>query len=248
MQKNLNKCLVSSRAMEKLSSRIVKLSSRIVKLSSRGLTAGSTYLIKLFLILCCSWLISSPAFAVNQGDPVALLQSVADRMVAALKANKATIKTNPQLVYQLANKIIVPYADLSEMSKRVLPPQAWAQATAAQRAQFEREFTMVLIRTYASALAAYQNQQVKIYPVRGGYANQTMVDVDSDIVDGSSIHVVYRMMRRGSQWRLYDMSVEGVSMLENFRSQFSDALSQGNMDELIKRLAAHNTRRGKPAS
>lgn len=180
----------------------------------------------------------------QSGDPVNFLQSLADRMIDNLKKNKANLKTNPSLVYSLARRIVVPSADLDEMSKRVLPPATWNNATAAQRSQFKNEFTTTLVRTYASALAEYNDQTVKFFPVRGGYGGND-VTVNSEIVrsDGPSISVNYRVMRRGGGWRLYDMTVEGVSMLESFRSQFADQLSRGDMASLIRVLQQHNSGR-----
>jgi phospholipid transport system substrate-binding protein len=184
----------------------------------------------------------SNAFAAS--DPVVMLESIANQMIATLKNNKASLKNNPGLVYSYANRIVVPHADLTEMSKRVLPPQTWNNATLSQRSQFQQQFTNILIRTYASALADYKDQTVKFYPVRGGYEGKSTVKVDSRIIrsDGPSIPVSYRLVLNGSEWKLYDMSVEGVSLLESFRSQFADRLSQGDMDTLIKSLSTHNTR------
>lgn len=198
-----------------------------------------------FLIFTLGWLncLNNYAIAAPQNDPVALLRYIADNMLAGLKANKATLKTKPQIVYNLAYKYVVPYAALAEMSKRVLPPQVWNNATPAQRKQFEKQFTTTVIRTYASALTSYQDQTVQFYPIRGGVSGNT-VEVNSQIVSSQSqpIHVSYRLVRMGGAWRLYDMSVEGVSMLDSFREQFADILSQGNMEQLLKRLSGHNTR------
>jgi|SRR5579872_4217035 len=202
------------------------------------------YLLSVFswLIMGCMALTVLPAQAAS--GPVEMLQSVADQMIASLKANKTTLKQNPTLVYSLAYKIIVPHADLDEMSKRVLPPQTWNSATAGQREEFKREFTRLLVRTYASALAEYKDQTVRFYPVRGGYEGRSTVKVDSQIVrtDGPSISVNYSLVSTGYGWRLYDMTVEGVSMLQSFRSQFSDQLSKGDMASLIRVLKQHNSR------
>lgn len=175
-----------------------------------------------------------------QSDPVQLLQYIANNMVAQLKANKATLKSKPGIVYQLADKYVVPYADLPEMSKRVLPPRVWNSASAAQRAQFQHEFTRLVIRTYASALTSYQDQEVKVYPVRGAAGNT--VEVKSEITSSSSspINVTYRLLRVGGVWKLYDMSVEGVSLISSFRSQFADILSNGSMQDLLNKLTKHN--------
>ena len=191
------------------------------------------------LVVC--WLsISTAAFASIQGDPVSLLTYIADNMIKQLKVNKATLKTKPGIVYQLAYKYVVPYADLPEMSKRVLPPKVWNGASASQRAQFQKEFTRLVIRTYASALTSYQDQQVRFFPVRSRGGNS--VEVKSEITSSSSpaISVTYRLLKSGGQWKLYDMSVEGVSLISSFRSQFADILSNGSMDTLLKRLSKHN--------
>lgn len=180
----------------------------------------------------------------NDGNPVDMLQSIANRMIDGLKSNQATLKSNPNYVYSLANKVIVPHADLGEMSKRVLPPQVWNKATSSQRAKFENEFTKLLVRTYASALSDYSNQTVQFYPIRGGYQGKSTVSVSSQIArsDGPPVSVTYRLISQASGWKLFDMSVEGVSLLESFRSQFADKLSQGNMDNLINDLVKHNSR------
>lgn len=178
----------------------------------------------------------------NNNDPVNMLNSVAEQTISALKARKATLQKNPTVVYSLANKYIVPHADIAEMSKRVLPPSVWEKATPSQRAQFQNEFTTLLVRTYASALADYKDQTVRFFPVRGGFVGKNNVRVDSQIIrtDGPAISVSYRMLLKGSQWKLYDLTVEGVSLLESFRSQFADKLAQGDITDLIRELKQHN--------
>jgi phospholipid transport system substrate-binding protein len=194
-----------------------------------------------FFIVLFGWFTSALSYA--QGDPVALLRHVADNMIAGLKAHQATLKTKPETVYSLAYQYVVPFADLTEMSKRVLPPPVWNNASSVQRKAFEKAFTTKVIRTYASALTNYKDQTIKFYPVRGGTGGNTL-EVSSDIMSSQSqpIHVTYRLIRKGSSWKLYDMSVEGVDMLESFRAQFADILSQANIDQLLQRLNGHNKR------
>jgi phospholipid transport system substrate-binding protein len=197
----------------------------------------------LVMLVLSLFTLITPVQAAPSGDPVSLLQYIANNMIAGLKANKATLKTKPGIVYNLAYKYVVPYANLNEMSKRVLPPRIWNGATNAQRREFEKLFTTTVIRTYASALTNYADQTIKFYPVRGGTSAGT-VEVNSQIISSQSgpINVSYRLVRTGGGWRLYDMSVEGVSMLGSFRAQFSDILSQGDMNTLLSRLSGHNSR------
>lgn len=192
-----------------------------------------------FFIMIFGWFMSAAAYA--QDDPVGLLRHIADNMIAGLKTNQATLKTKPGIVYNLAYKYVVPFADLSEMAKRVLPPPVWNAANLEQRKQFEKAFTTKVIRTYASALTNYRDQTIKFYPVRGG-VNGNTIEVSSDIISSQSqpIRVTYRLMRKSGTWKLYNMSVEGVDMLESFRAQFADILSQGNLDQLLQRLSSHN--------
>lgn len=199
-----------------------------------------SFVLTLFSVMLCV-----TAHAVPQNDPVELLKSVANNMINGLKENKANLKTKPQVVYDLANKYVVPYADLPAMAKSVLSPSVWNGASQEQRKKFEDEFTTTVIRTYASALSNYQDQTIQFYPVRGDYQNAKTVEVSSEINSshGDPIHVSYRLMHVGSVWRLYDLSVEGVDMLDSFREQFADIIAQGDMNLLIQRMAEHNSGR-----
>lgn len=181
------------------------------------------------------------AEAVNTADPMKMLQSIANNMISELKKNKDTLKTNPRRVYSIANRLVVPYADIDEMSGRVLSPEVWGKMSVAQRKQFDAEFTTLLVRTYSSALAAYKDQVITFFPIRGGIEGKNRVEVNSEInSDGNIIRVTYRLLLKGSSWKLYDMSVEGVSLLESFRSQFSELLKQGDVNTLLKKMSNHN--------
>lgn len=195
------------------------------------------------VIILFGWFAAVTA-AQAQSDPITLLQSVADSMISGLRENQATLKSKPQIVYSLAYKYVVPNAALPIMSRRVLPPQTWNNATLAQREEFQKQFTRTLIRTYASSLTAYKDQTIKFYPIRGGYQGRNTVVVESDIISSESqpIRVSYRLLHAGNSWKLIDLSVEGVSMLESFRAQYADLLSQGNMSQLLQRMSAHNNR------
>lgn len=195
-----------------------------------------------FQILILLLIMTLAITAKATSDPVSMLKSVADAMLNSLQTHKTTLKKNPTVVYDMARKIIVPHADLSEMTKRVLPPQIWNTATTAQRTTFQQEFTTTLIRTYASALASYEDQTVKFFPVRGSVSGLNAVNVNSQIIrpDGPPVSVSYSLVKKGSVWKLFDITVEGVSMLESFRSQFAAQLNHGDMASLLQVLQQHN--------
>lgn len=191
----------------------------------------------LFLSL---WFFCFSLFAAD--SPVTMLQSTTDQVVAALKSNQATLKSNPKVVYRIMNQMIVPHFDLTGMARSVLPRNVWQQASASQRAQFTQQFTNLLVRTYSSALASYQNETVKYMPPREG-ANGNRVQVNSTIIRqaGPSISLSYRLILIGGQWKIYDFNVDGISLLQSYRSQFTAQLSSGgSIDTVIQKLSQHN--------
>lgn len=195
------------------------------------------FITSIFLSLLCvkSWAQTLPA-------PVAMLQNTSDQLIAALKHNKASLKKNPNVVYQIVDKILVPHVDLIGMSRSVLGRQAWTNATPDQKQRFMQEFKNLLIHTYSSALQNYNNQTVRFLPIRGGFNDQTRVQVNSEILqqNGPPISVSYRLIKQNNDWKVYDFSVDGVSMLESFRSQFATDLNHGDLNYLIDKLARHN--------
>lgn len=190
----------------------------------------------LFGLLICTmaWAVSSP---------VDILQNTSNQLISALQRNQATLKTKPQVVYGIVNQILLPHVDVMSMSSKALGREAWLRATPTQRQAFAQQFVTLLIRTYSSALAQYTNERVNFLPLRGDYNSQSRVQVNSVIVreSGPSINLSYRMMRAGGQWMLYDFSVDGVSIIESFRSQFVEVLQQRGIDGLISELAQHNS-------
>jgi phospholipid transport system substrate-binding protein len=175
-------------------------------------------------------------------DPVAQLSQTADQMISALKSNKAAIKSNPAMVEGLARNILLPQANVELMAKLALGRDGWNNATDQQRAEFTNSFTTLMIRTYASAFSAYTDETVKFFPLRPGDMNGDRVQIKSEILQdgGPPIPVNYRLLQQGDAWKVYDITVDGVSLIQSFRSQFASQLSQGGMDQLLAALNKHN--------
>lgn len=177
------------------------------------------------------------AFAADS-DPIDMLKSASTQMLDTLQKQKAQIKRNPEILQDIVNRILVPHVDVTSMSRSVVGRTYWQQATPAQRNEFMNEFTQFVIKSYAVALSSYRDEKVKFYPIRGGVVGKTRIEVQSDILqkDGPSIPVSYRLVKQGSVWKVYDFSVEGISMVQSYRSQFAAVLSQGGLPNLIARL------------
>lgn len=179
----------------------------------------------------------STSFLWAQVSPIPMLETTAEQIVTTLKQNKANLKSNPQVIYQAVQQHLVPHVDVSGMSRSVLGRQAWNKASTDERKQFASAFTRLVIRTYASPLSEYTDETIKFQPVRGSLASR-FVRVNSIIVrsNGQNIPLSYSLVSKNGAWKIYDLSVEGVSLLQSFRSQFADALRSSSMQDLIKQM------------
>jgi len=190
-------------------------------------------------ILICGLFFSCLAWAIE--SPVVMLKQTSNEMVAALKKNHAKIKADPNVVYQLAEKILVPDVDITAMSRLALGRQHWMAATEQQHKQFEQVFMTLMIRTYASALSNYTDEEIRFQPLRVDPNKNQRVKVDSLIVQhgGPSIPVSYRLHQKNGQWKIYDLTVDGVSMVHSFHSQFANEIARGGMDGLLQAMRQH---------
>jgi phospholipid transport system substrate-binding protein len=128
------------------------------------------------------------------------------------------------------------------MARLVVGRHYWQRATVDQRHAFIHEFTRLVVRTYAVALASYNQQQVKFLPLREQVANQRRLQINTLVIKpgAPSIPVTYRLVKRGNVWKIYDFSVDGVSFIHNYRSQFSGVLASGGFAGLLAQFASHN--------
>jgi len=187
------------------------------------------------LMLVLLMTVSTAIFA--EGSPVPNMERVAAQVLDELKQNKSRLKNNPQIVYNVVKKHFLPQVDVEGMSRSVLGRQAWNQATPVERKQFAEAFTNLVIHTYASPLTEYTDEQVKFLPSRHS-GNDRFMRVNTLIIrsQGQNIPLNYSLVLKNGSWKIYDMSVEGVSLLQSFKSQFSQALQNSTMRELIQQM------------
>lgn len=174
--------------------------------------------------------------------PEKLLERVTNQMLSTLKKHDKDLKRNPQGVFEIIDKILVPHVDESAMARWVAGRTAWEKATPSQRALFTNEFRDLLIRTYASTLMEYDNQRVEYFPIRGSIQGKTRVQVQSVIREPGKeqINVTYRLVAKKDAWKVYDISIEGVSLLKGFKSQLSQEIQRKGLDSVIAYLKEHN--------
>lgn len=177
-----------------------------------------------------------------QSEPVPQLEKAANQIINALQKNKAQLKNNPKLIHQTVETYLLPHVDIAGMSRSVLGREQWNKATAAEKSEFAKSFTQLIIRTYSSPLAQYTDEKVKFFPVRDA-SNARFLRVNSMIMrsSGQNIPLSYSLIAKDGSWKIYDMSVEGVSLLQSFKQQFAQALQQSSMQALI--LQMQNTKK-----
>lgn len=173
-----------------------------------------------------------------QSSPVPMLETTANQIIQALKQNQSSLKkADHHVIYQAIEQYLLPHVDLSGMSRSVLGRQAWNTAAPSERAEFTAAFTRLVIRTYATPLAEYSGETVAFLPMRGAL-DSCFTRVNSVISrpNGQNIPLSYSLILKNGQWKIYDLSVEGVSLLQSFRSQFGTILQNNNMHDLIKQM------------
>ncbi len=177
--------------------------------------------------------------------PDELVKKTAEEVLEIVKNDKDIQAGDQQKVFALAEAKILPNFDFDRVSRLVLG-RNWANASKEQQADFQKEFRSLLLRTYASALSKYRNQTIQYLPFRS-QPDATKATVKTQILQpgGQPIAIDYTLEKGPNGWKVFDIVIEGVSLVTNYRSQFNNEIRQaGGMDGLIQKLAEKNKQSG----
>jgi len=190
--------------------------------------------ISIIILLCLSFSVGA-AMA-----PQTLVESVAGQTIERIKKDKDKIKADPLYVNALIDELVLPHFDFERMSRWVLG-KYWRKANADQRKQFINEFKNLLVRTYANALLEYSDQELVYLPFRGSLEDKE-VTVRSEIAQpgGFPIPINYKLHKPENDWVVFDVLIDDVSLVANYRSSFSREIRSKGLDALIKKLASKN--------
>jgi len=185
-------------------------------------------------------LAAAPARAQDMPAPDALAKSVTDEVIAIMRADKEIQSGNLKKVVDLVDKKVLPHFDFTRMTQLAVG-RHWQQATPEQQKQLVAEFRTLLVQTYAATFAAYRDQKIEYRPLRTEPA-------DTDVVVKSLIHqsggkpvaVDYKMRKADSGWKVYDVVVGDLSLVQSYRGTFSTEVQKGGVDGLVKALADKN--------
>ena len=195
-----------------------------------------THIARFFLFLLL------PLLAFAQGsEPEALVKKITDDVLAAVKSDKDLAAGDKQKAIKLAEEKILPYVDFEEAT-RLAVGRAWKEATPEQKKKLVQEFRNMLVRTYSNAIGAYEGQTMKVLPSRVKPTESEATVRNQFVRPGAQpVLVDYSMHKTDSGWKIYDIVVEGVSLVLTYRSEFDAVVKQDGVDGLIKRLGQKNT-------
>ena len=177
---------------------------------------------------------------VEKQSPEETVKTVTTEMLTALRSQKEAYKNDPRQLVSLIERIIAPHFDIRVMAREALGLN-WRRATPEQQKRFMAAFRKLLVNDYAEEFRNYSNQAVEFQPEHAG-SGKDYARVSTHVTSPGEqpVRVDYRLYRVGSDWRIYDVDIDGISLLFNYRNTFSEELQHETLDALIARMEHKN--------
>jgi len=193
---------------------------------------------KKFLLFILTLLMSMSIFAAEAPD--LFVRKIADEVFEILKTDKDLKAGNKEKAYKITEEKILPYFDFDRISKLVLG-KAWPAATKDEQEAFKKEFRTMLVKTYGSALLKFKDQTLNYKPTRYQPLDEEVL-VKTEILKSGAppLPIDYMLEKDGDSWKVFDIIIEGVSLVTNFRGQFGNEIKQNGIASLISKLAEKN--------
>ena len=171
--------------------------------------------------------------------PDALIKRVSAEVLDAIKADKSVQAGEMNKVIALVDSQVMPHVDFVRMTASAVGP-GWRQATPAQKTRLQQEFKALLIRTYSGALAQVKDQSLNVKPMRAAPGDSEVVVRTEVLGRGEPVQLDYRMEKTATGWKIYDLNVLGVWLVQTYRTQFAQEISASGVDGLITSLVQRN--------
>jgi len=182
----------------------------------------------------------APGLAAAQEQPEALVRRVTDEVLAIVRSDKDLQNGNQAKVVELAEAKVLPHFDFERMT-RLAVGKNWNQANDAQKQELVKQFRTLLVRTYSSSLSQYRNQTIDVKPGKTAPADKTATVRTAVIQQGGPpIPIDYSMEKADSGWKVYDVVIDGASLVTTYRGTFNDQVQRGGIDGLVKALQERN--------
>ena len=182
----------------------------------------------------------APLVAAAQEAPDALVKRTTDEVLTIIRADKDLQAGNMSKVVQLAEQKVLPHFDFERMT-RLAVGRNWNQASPEQKQALTKEFRTMLVRTYSSSLSQYRNQTIEVKPAKIAAQDKEAVVRTAVIQQGGpQIPIDYAMEKTESGWKVYDVIIDGASLVTTYRGTFNDQVQKGGIDGLLKTLKDRN--------
>ena len=180
--------------------------------------------------------------ALAQESPDALVRKNTTEILAALKSDKDLAAGNQKKIEKLADEKILPLFNFVRMTQLAVG-RNWRDASDVQKKSLTDEFRTLLVRTYSTSLTQFRNQTIDVKPLKVAAAD-TEVVVKTQVIQpgGQPIPIDYSMEKSGDSWKVYDVLIDGVSLVTNYRSSFNTEIQKSGIDGLIKSLSERNAK------
>ena len=184
----------------------------------------------------------------EEKTPEQIVEETSSEVLRVVNDEAQRIKNEPGYVNEVIDELILPIIDLQSMGKLILGKH-WKTASEGQRAQFIEEFKSMLIRTYAKSIADYGHAKISVLaPKAKDQGKYYTVNTELDLGSGVPLNVAYVFRRSGDEWKVFDLSVDGLSLIKNFRTSFSQEISETSLEALIERIANTNAENAEPVT
>jgi phospholipid transport system substrate-binding protein len=184
-------------------------------------------------------LAAAPVHAAADEAPDALIKRVSSEVLDNIKADKSVQAGDLSKVLSLVDSQIMPNVNFVRMTASAVG-RSWRQATPEQKKRLQEEFKVLLVRTYAGALSQVKEQSISVKPLRAA-PTDTEVVVRTEVVGrGDPVQLDYRMEKTPAGWKIYDLNVLGVWLVETYRTQFAQEINANGVDGLIMSLSQRN--------
>jgi phospholipid transport system substrate-binding protein len=185
-------------------------------------------------------LLAGGAMAQTQEAPDALIKRISEDVMATAKSDKAIKNGDAHRVQQIVEEKILPYVDF-QRTTMLATGRYWRDATDEQKKRLTEEFRSLLIYTYAGAIAQIKDQQLEYKPLRAD-PSDTDVIVNTQVIQprGTPIQLSYRLEKKDSGWKIYDVNVLGAWLVQAYKGSFASEIGKSGIDGLIKTLAEKN--------
>jgi len=171
--------------------------------------------------------------------PDQIVRETADALAARIEGRQQQLEANPPELYKLVDEIFLPVFD-TDYAGRLVLGKHWRTATPAQRQEFINTFYDFLLRSYSRYVLRFEKDTVKFFPGPAAAADpkRAVVKTEMQLDDGTRLPVHYSLHQTKDGWRAYDVRIEGISYVQNYRNQFSAEIGAKGIDAVIARLKA----------